>query len=216
MHPKLRKVFYGLEDPEEIVVLWKQFKKEKPQSTFTEFVLNSTKQLNKGTAELRRGFADADKWMTKLKNFHAHHVIPKKIAKEYADFFEKINFTKYIEDGNVNGIMIPPNKTTLDNSVNKALRDGDSDLAKQIKAEFENSAFHEGRHDYYTEQIRNQIRYLEKNLERKYGKIAEITDLPLDAQQYYLQEVFDIIEIAKEAIKNGGNQSINIINIKFK
>lgn len=74
----------------------------------------------------------------------------KLFAKEFADFFEKINFTKFVEDGNVNGIMIPPNKTTLDNSVNKALRDGDPDLAKQIKAEFENSAFHSGRHDHYT------------------------------------------------------------------
>ncbi|MFC7348463.1 hypothetical protein ACFQO9_17225 [Chryseobacterium zhengzhouense] len=59
-----------------------------------------------GTRELRRGIGGLQP-----KNFQAHHVIPRELEKTFSKFFSDIGFN--IENGKINGIMVPPSDEVL-------------------------------------------------------------------------------------------------------
>ncbi len=123
---------------------------------------------SEGTAELRRGIPGLQP-----KDFQAHHVIPREVGAEFDDFFKKIGFN--IENGRLNGIMIPPDKDVLKEAIK-------NDSA--VKGVFGNSAFHKGSHPDYTKQIRNKI----KELQDDFDMIPSPTS---SQKKFFLDEIHD-------------------------
>ena len=146
---------------------------------------------SEGTAELRRGIG-------KLQptDFQAHHVIPRELRKKFQKLFDDIGF--HIENGKVNGIMIPPDKGVLETALKDATKKGDG----AVKKAFGNSAFHKGSHPDYTKQIHDKL----EELKDDFSMIAN----PNSAQKKaFLNEVIDVTKKAKDAIKAGNGKSIN-------
>ena len=97
---------------------------------------------SEGTTELRRGIDQP-----KPLNFQAHHVVPRELRDKYGDFFDDIGFN--IEDGTVNGIMMPPKQSVLDTAkLNPEI---------PIGTQFDDYAFHLGSHPDYTRRIKDKI-----------------------------------------------------------
>lgn len=193
-NPELRKVVDKMENPTEITRLWDEFKKAKPQSSFYDYLPSKIKRINEGARLLRKGI---DQWK-QLKNFQAHHIIPKELKKQYGRFLKDIGFN--IEDGVQNGMMIPPNRIILDEAISDAAKT-DPELAAKIEAEFKESAFHIGSHPKYTKEITTRI-----------DKIKELYIQNGDKTEA-LEDLLELISDVRKAIKNGNNTSIN--DIKF-
>lgn len=143
----------------------------------------------KSTAELRKGITGA-----KPKFFQAHHIVPRELETEFLEFFEEIGFK--IDDGGMNGMMLAPDKATLDEAIQQAIKDGDLDFVKQ----FENRAFHKGSHGNYTGQMRDQILFIES--EFRMGSITK---------SKALERMLNLTKKTKETLSNNAGKTINDI-----
>ncbi|GEN78072.1 AHH domain-containing protein [Chryseobacterium hagamense] len=138
-----------------------------------------------GTKELRRGIGGLQP-----KNFQAHHVIPRELEKTFSKFFSDIGFN--IENGKINGIMVPPS--------DEVLRVAKLDVDIPIGNEFDNYARHLGSHPNYTDRIRLKIEKIE--LDFRMGRIND---------QQALVKIIEVTDKAKAAIKIGKGKVVNDI-----
>lgn len=132
------------------------------------------------TEQLRKGIPGP-----KFKDFEAHHLIPRELLKEFDDFFKKIKFN--IEDGAINGTMLPPSTTaagTLKNTGSKNF--------------YNRGAFHHGSHPQYTELIRGKVTQVHLNWE-----------LGLITEARALQNIITITRQAKIAIRSSASKAVN-------
>ncbi|MBM7419447.1 MULTISPECIES: AHH domain-containing protein [Chryseobacterium] len=136
-----------------------------------------------GTKELRKGIGGLQP-----KNFQAHHVIPRELEKTFSNFFSDIGFN--IENGKINGIMVPPS--------DEVLRVAKLDVDIPIGNEFDDYARHLGSHPDYTRIIEEKIIKIERDFRK--GALTE--------EKAY-QKLIDITNSAKNAIKNGNGSKVN-------
>jgi len=136
-----------------------------------------------GTKELRKGIGGLQP-----KNFQAHHVIPRELEKIFSNFFSDIGFN--IENGKINGIMVPPS--------DEVLRVAKLDVDIPIGNEFDDYARHLGSHPDYTRIIEEKIIKIERDFRK--GALTE--------EKAY-QKLIDITNSAKNAIKNGNGSKVN-------
>ncbi len=136
------------------------------------------------TYELRKGIGKIP------KDFQAHHVIPRELEKKFKDFFEQIGFN--IENGKINGIMVPPS--------DEVLRVAKLNVDNPIGNEFDDYARHLGSHPDYTRRMEREISAIEREFRR--GIITE---------QIAQEQIISLTNTAKNAIKNGKGKVMNDI-----
>jgi len=132
------------------------------------------------TQQLRKGIPGP-----KFKGFEAHHVVPRELLKDFDDFFKKIKFN--IEDGAINGVMLPPSNVTA-----STLKNAGS------KSFYAKGAFHHGSHPKYTELMRGKITQIHINWE-----------LGLITEARALQDIVKLTQQAKTAIRSSAKKAVN-------
>jgi Domain of unknown function (DUF4157)/A nuclease family of the HNH/ENDO VII superfamily with conserved AHH len=142
-------------------------------------------QNGETTAALRRGIPGPQPL-----NFQAHHIVPRELRRPFEDFFRAIGFD--IENGVRNGIMIPPDATTLSIAIT---------ANPSIASRFSTSALHLGSHPDYTARMVTEL-----------TGIRSALDSNLITQAQALAQVDDVINRARTAIMNGGGIHINDVN----
>jgi len=140
-----------------------------------------------GTRELRKGIPGM-----KPDWFQAHHIVPRELLPQFKDFFKKLDFN--IEDGLLNGIMLPPNKEVLDAFIAEMARKGKSADAET----FLKRAFHEGSHSNYTIKVGDDLARLEKQV----GNFEELSD---SAKKHYKERLKKLINGYKKQLEINPN-----------
>lgn len=137
---------------------------------------------SEGTNELRKEIEGEQ-----YPNFQAHHIIPRETRNDFSEFYEKIGFN--IENGSINGIMLPPNKETLEQTKKDY---------SEIGTKYDNYAFHQGSHPDYTNKIKQKLQVISTDY---YNKDID--------KAIALDEVIEISIRVKNVLKNSPGTKVN-------
>ncbi len=141
---------------------------------------------SEGTNELRKEIEGEQ-----YPNFQAHHIIPRETRNDFSAFYGEIGFD--IENGSINGIMLPPNKTVLEQTKKDY---------PEIGTTYDNYAFHQGSHPDYTRQVKTRLFKIRKDLKDENIDVAEAH-----------QRLLNLASITKNKIKTAGGIPINSLKI---
>jgi len=132
-----------------------------------------------GTVELRKGIPGPQP-----KNFQAHHVIPREVARDptIKAFLRKLKFN--VEDGTRNGIMLPPD-----------------DLAAAANPKWAKAAAHLGSHTDYSAKVLKEL----QNIQDAFRLSSQGPKALADAAQ----QVDDLLSSLKSKLMNSAGKTVN-------